>query len=74
MDDKSVCALPTVEPDSLIPTTISPHETPVTDTDKVINTNTDSNQVEGEFCLKHAQIHPYGVQPADATLAVELTG
>lgn len=58
MDGKSVCALLKAESDALTPTTISPHETSVTDADKVINTNTDSNQVEGEFCLKHAQIPP----------------
>lgn len=74
MDGKSVCALLKVEPDALTPTTIPPHETSVTDADKVINTNTDSNQVEGEFCLKHAQIPPCGVQLADAALAVELSG
>lgn len=74
MDDKSVCALLKAESDALFPTTISSHETSVTDADKVINTNTDSYQVEGEFCLKHAQIPPCGVQLADATLAVELSG
>lgn len=74
MDGKRVCALLIAESDALTPTDVSLHETSVTDADKVINTNTDSNPVEGEFCLKHARIPPCGVQPADAKLAVELTG
>lgn len=70
MDDQSVCAPLLAEPDALSLTTSTPHAASVTDADKVININIDSNQVEGEFCPEHAKkIQPYGVQPSEATLA-----
>lgn len=55
MDDKSVCAPLLAEPDALSLSTSTPHAASVTDADKVININTDSNQVEGEFCPEHAK-------------------
>lgn len=55
MDGKSVCAPLLAEPDALSLTTSTPHAASVTDADKVININIDSNQVEGEFCPEHAK-------------------
>lgn len=54
MDGRSVCAPLLAESDAQNYTTSTPHAASVTDADKVINTNIDSTQVEGESCLEHA--------------------
>lgn len=54
MDDRRVCAPQFAESDAQNATISTPHAASVTDADKVINTNTDNTQVEGEFCLEHA--------------------
>lgn len=54
MADRSVCAPLFAESDAQNNTISSPHAASITDADKVINTNIDSTQVEGEFCLEHA--------------------
>lgn len=51
MEDTSVCTPLRAESDAQNNTTSSPHAASVTDADTVINTNIDSAQVEGEFCL-----------------------
>lgn len=68
MADRSVCAPQLAESDAKNNTTSPPQAASVTDADKVINTKLDSAQVEGEFYREHA-IPPYGVQPAEPTLA-----
>lgn len=54
MEDRRVCAPLFAESDAQNTTISTPHAASVTDADKVINTNTDNTQVEGEFCLEHA--------------------
>lgn len=54
MDDRSVCTPLLAESDAQHNTTSTPHAASVPDADKVINTKIDSTQVEGEFCLEHA--------------------
>lgn len=56
MDDRSVCAPLLAESDAQNNTTSAPHAASLTDADTVINTKIDSTQVEGEFCLEHANI------------------
>lgn len=65
MDDRRVCAPLLAESDAQNNTTSAPHAASVIDADKVINTNIDNTQVEGEFC----QIQPYDIQPAEPELA-----
>lgn len=54
MDDTSVCTPLLAESDAQNNTASPPNAASVTDADKVINTKTDSTQVEGEFCREHA--------------------
>lgn len=54
MDDRRVCAPLLAESDAQNNTTSAPHAASVIDADKVINTNIDNTQVEGECCLEHA--------------------
>lgn len=64
MDDSRVCAPLLAESDAQNNTSSTPYEGSVTDADKVINTNTDSTKVEGEFCLEHANTTAQSAGPA----------
>ncbi len=72
MEDRSVCNSLLAKSDAKNINTSTPHAASVTDADKVINTNIDSAQVEGEFCLEHA-IQRNDVQPAELTFSCLLT-
>lgn len=54
MDDWRVCAPQLAESDAQNNTSSTPYEGSVTDAEKVININTGSSKLEGEFCLEHA--------------------
>lgn len=58
MDDRSVCTPLLAESDTQNTTASSPNAASVTNAGKVINTQIDSTQVEGEFCpqLGHSAV------------------